>query len=331
MVATSQARARCKTDEEALREVKTRKSGSCEVIPACRTASTRVVKNCLSNATELSFHRVTSGATIRHVPLEGTGARHPPFAQVNYKHTVIQFANGSRFPEPCELAMPIAMSTLVIVESPAKAKTIAGYLGKGYDVQASFGHVRDLPERADEVPLELKKAKWAKLGVNVEGSFEPLYIVPEDKKRHVAVLRAAAKDADALLLATDEDREGESISWHILQLLKLGKKQTVKRIVFHEITPEAIREAINSPRDIDESLVRAQETRRIVDRLYGYTLSPVLWKKVAPKLSAGRVQSVAVRLLVERERERKAFHNATYWDLDAALVSEGEAAQVKSL
>jgi DNA topoisomerase-1 len=212
------------------------------------------------------------------------------------------------------------MTTLVIVESPAKAKTIAGYLGKGYEVTASYGHVRDLPERADEIPADMKKVKWAKLGVNVEGSFEPLYVVPDDKKRNVDALKRMAKDADALLLATDEDREGESISWHILQLLKPKKSQTVKRIVFHEITPEAIKEALANPRDIDESLVRAQETRRILDRLYGYTISPVLWKKVAPKLSAGRVQSVAVRLLVDREKERAAFKTATYWDLVATVA-----------
>jgi len=218
------------------------------------------------------------------------------------------------------------MSTLVIVESPAKAKTIAGYLGKSYQVEASFGHVRDLPQSASDVPAELKKQKWSKLGVNVDGDFEPLYIVPEEKKQRVSALRAAAKGKDELLLATDEDREGESISWHILQLLKPGKGIRVKRIVFHEITPEAIKAAIGSPRDIDESLVRAQEARRIVDRLYGYTLSPLLWKKVAPRLSAGRVQSVAVRLLVDRERERRAFKSASYWDLEATLSGDGGTA-----
>ncbi len=211
------------------------------------------------------------------------------------------------------------MTALVIVESPAKAKTIAGYLGGKYNVLASFGHVRDLPERADEIPNEYKKIKWAKLGVNVDENFEPLYIVPDNKKRHVDVLRKAAKDADEILLATDEDREGESISWHIVQVLKPSKKTRVQRIVFHEVTPEAIRAAVESPRELNENLVRAQEARRVLDRLYGYTLSPVLWKKVAPKLSAGRVQSVAVKLLVERERERRAFRSATYWDLEAEL------------
>ena len=159
------------------------------------------------------------------------------------------------------------MTALVIVESPAKAKTIGGYLGPKFIVLASFGHVRDLPERADEVPLELKKQKWAKLGVNVESNFEPLYIVPDDKRRHVDSLRKLSKEVDEVLLATDEDREGESISWHITQVLKLPKKVPVRRIVFHEVTPEAIREAIDHPREIDENLVRAQETRRILDRL----------------------------------------------------------------
>jgi len=214
------------------------------------------------------------------------------------------------------------MTTLVVVESPAKAKTIAGYLGKGYDVTASFGHVRDLPERADEIPAAVKKEKWAKLGVNVDHDFEPLYVIPDDKKKHVDALKKAAKQASALLLATDEDREGESISWHITQILKPKKSVSIKRIVFHEITPEAIKEALANPRDIYEPLVRAQETRRILDRLYGYTLSPVLWKKVAPKLSAGRVQSVAVRLLVDREKERAAFKTSTYWDLSAKLATQ---------
>lgn len=213
------------------------------------------------------------------------------------------------------------MPKLVIVESPAKAKTIGRFLGREYDVQASFGHVRDLPEGADEIPAEFKKEKWARLGVNVEKGFEPLYVVPADKRRHVDALKKASKGVDELLLATDEDREGESISWHILQLLKPGKATKVRRIVFHEITPEAIREALRNPREVDENLVRAQETRRILDRLYGYTLSPLLWKKVAPKLSAGRVQSVAVRLTVQRERERMAFHESAYWDIEAELTT----------
>ncbi|MBL8048088.1 MAG: type I DNA topoisomerase [Chthonomonas sp.] len=213
------------------------------------------------------------------------------------------------------------MAKLVIVESPAKAKTISRILGPGYIVEASFGHVRDLPETSDDIPAEFKKLKWAKLGVNIEQDFEPLYVVPSSKKRRVDDLKKAAKGVDEILLATDEDREGESISWHILQILKPAKKVGVKRIVFHEITPEAINEAVRSPRDVNESVVRAQEARRILDRLYGFTLSPLLWKKVAPKLSAGRVQSVAVRLCVERERERRAFVSAEYWDLSAQLFA----------
>ncbi len=214
------------------------------------------------------------------------------------------------------------MSKLVIVESPAKAKTISRFLGSEYEVEASFGHVRDLPERADDIPAAYKQFKWAKLGVNVDNGYEPLYIVPADKKKHVDNLKRASKGVDELLLATDEDREGESISWHVLKLLDPKSKTKVSRIVFHEITPEAIKEALRNPRPLDEDLVRAQETRRILDRLYGYTLSPLLWKKVAPKLSAGRVQSVAVRLAVIRERERMAFREAEYWDLEADLQTE---------
>lgn len=214
------------------------------------------------------------------------------------------------------------MGKLVIVESPAKARTISGILGAGYDVQASFGHVRDLPEGADQIPEAVRKEKWARLGVNVDHDFEPLYVVPTDKKRHVDNLKRSAKDATELLLATDGDREGESISWHILQLLKPKKSIPVRRIIFHELTPEAIHEAVDHPGVIDERLVRAQETRRILDRLYGYSLSPLLWKKIAPKLSAGRVQSVAVRLCVERERERMRFRSAEYWDLVADLKAD---------
>jgi DNA topoisomerase-1 len=176
---------------------------------------------------------------------------------------------------------------LVIVESPAKAKTIRGFLGNGYVVEASIGHIRDLPRSAAEIPESIRKEPWARLGVNVEGDFTPVYIVPGEKKEQVSKLKALVKDADELLLATDEDREGESISWHLLQVLK--PKVPVKRLVFHEITPEAIREALSNARAVDEDLVRAQETRRIVDRLYGYEVSPLLWKKVRPKLSAGRV------------------------------------------
>lgn len=209
--------------------------------------------------------------------------------------------------------------TLVIVESPAKAKTISRFLGQGYDVVASFGHVRDLPESAKDIPEEIKKERWARLGVNVEDQFQPIYIVPSDKKRRVTELRNAAKGKEQLLLATDEDREGESISWHVLQLIKPKKGVDVQRIVFHEITPEAIDEALANPRNVDENLVRAQETRRVLDRLFGYTLSPLLWKKVAPGLSAGRVQSVAVRLIVIRERERRNFVIAEYAGIAATV------------
>jgi DNA topoisomerase I len=213
---------------------------------------------------------------------------------------------------------------LVIVESPAKAKKISGYLGKDYKVLASMGHVRDLPANASEVPAEFKKQPWGNLGVNVDANFEPLYIVPKEKKKVVKELKDALKDAEELILATDEDREGESIGWHLAKLL--DPKVPVKRMVFSEITKEAIQAAINNPRQLDENQVSAQETRRVLDRLYGYTLSPLLWKKVARGLSAGRVQSVAVRLLVSRELERLAFHSGTYWDLKAELATEAGTA-----
>ncbi|MCP3956927.1 MAG: type I DNA topoisomerase [bacterium] len=211
---------------------------------------------------------------------------------------------------------------LVIVESPAKAKTIGRFLGPEYRVESSYGHVRDLPQSAKEIPTKLRSESWARLGVNVDSGFEPLYVVPVDKKKHVKRLKDALKDADRLLLATDEDREGESISWHVLQLLKPKKSVAVERIVFHEVTPEAITSALSKPRPVDENLVRAQEARRVLDRLYGYSLSPLLWKRIRPGLSAGRVQSVAVRLLVEKERQRIAFVSARYWDLKAELQTE---------
>ncbi|MEH2425426.1 MAG: type I DNA topoisomerase [Nostoc sp.] len=212
------------------------------------------------------------------------------------------------------------MSTLVIVESPTKARTIRNYLPSGYRVEASMGHVRDLPQSASEIPAAVKGETWAQLGVNVDADFEPVYVVPKDKKKIVTLLKEALKDVDELILATDEDREGESISWHLYQLLK--PKVPTKRMVFHEITQDAIKKALKNCRNIDEQLVRAQETRRILDRLVGYTLSPLLWKKIAWGLSAGRVQSVAVRLLVTRERQRRAFHEGTYWDLKASLSKE---------
>ena len=217
--------------------------------------------------------------------------------------------------------------TLVIVESPTKAKTIRGFLPKGFKVEASMGHVRDLPNNASEIPASAKGQKWANLGVNTDADFEPLYVVPKDKKKTVRELKDALKGADQLLLATDEDREGESISWHLLQLL--APKVPVKRMVFHEITKEAIGKALDQTRDLDMELVHAQETRRILDRLVGYTLSPLLWKKVAWGLSAGRVQSVAVRLLVQRERARRAFRSGSYWDLKAQLEQSGSAFEAK--
>jgi DNA topoisomerase I len=207
---------------------------------------------------------------------------------------------------------------LVIVESPAKARTIKGFLGPDFDVQSSIGHIRDLPERAADVPAKYKKEKWARLGVNVDNDFEPLYVVDAEKKKTVADLKKRLSDADELLLATDEDREGEAIAWHLRQVL--DPKVPVRRMVFHEITREAIERALGETRDIDDRLVDAQETRRILDRLYGYEVSPVLWKKIMPRLSAGRVQSVATRLVVERERARRAFVAAGYWDIEGTFT-----------
>ncbi|KRC65776.1 DNA topoisomerase I [Aeromicrobium sp. Root236] len=209
------------------------------------------------------------------------------------------------------------MTSLVIVESPNKVRSIAGYLGDGYVVDSSVGHIRDLPRGADEVPAAFKGETWARLGVNIDSEFEPIYVVSADKKSQMTKLKKLLKDADELVLATDEDREGEAIAWHLLDELK--PKVPVKRIVFNEITRDAIQYAIANPRDVDMDLVDAQETRRILDRLYGYEVSPVLWKKVMSGLSAGRVQSVATRLVVERERERMAFHVASYWDLEATF------------
>ena len=213
---------------------------------------------------------------------------------------------------------------LVIVESPAKAKKINSYLGANYTVLASMGHVCDLPQTAEDIPDEVKKEQpWTKLGVNVDADFAPYYLVPKEKEKVVRELKAALKGCEELILATDEDREGESIGWHLARLLE--PKVPVKRMVFSEITKEAIQHAIQNPRDVDQNLVEAQETRRIVDRLYGYTLSPLLWKKVRPKLSAGRVQSVAVRLLVQREIERLKFRSGTYWDLKATVETASQA------
>ena len=207
---------------------------------------------------------------------------------------------------------------LVIVESPAKARTIAGYLGKGYVVESSIGHIRDMPDKAAEIPEKYRKEPWARLGVNVNKDFGALYVVHADKKSQVSKLKSLLKNADELYLATDEDREGEAIAWHLLEELK--PKVPTRRMVFHEITPEAIAHAVDNPRELNTGLVDAYQTRRVLDRLYGYEVSPVLWKKVMPRLSAGRVQSVATRLVVARERERMAFHAARYWDLQAVFA-----------
>jgi len=209
---------------------------------------------------------------------------------------------------------------LVIVESPSKARTIAGYLGRGYVVESSVGHIRDMPDSAAEIPAKYRGEPWARLGVNVDDNFEPLFVVHSDKRQQVSKLKSLLKDADELLLATDEDREGEAIAWHLLEELK--PKVPHSRMVFHEITPEAIARAIANPQELDQGKVNAYQARRVLDRLYGYEVSPVLWKKVMPKLSAGRVQSVATRLVVDRERERIAFRPAAYSDLEAEFATK---------
>ncbi|WP_345772008.1 type I DNA topoisomerase [Geodermatophilus sabuli] len=227
-------------------------------------------------------------------------------------------AGGTSTPTRRRTAAAGAGRPLVIVESPTKAGKIAGYLGSGYVVEASVGHIRDLPRNAADVPAEHKGAAWARLGVDVDNSFEPLYVVSPDRKQQVSRLKQLVKDASEVYLATDEDREGEAIAWHLVDTLK--PRVPVRRMVFHEITPEAIARAVANPRELDTALVDAQETRRILDRLYGYEVSPVLWKKVLPKLSAGRVQSVATRIVVERERERMAFTSADYWSLEGTFA-----------
>ena len=216
---------------------------------------------------------------------------------------------------------------LVIVESPTKAKTIRKFLPSNYIVEASMGHVRDLPQSASDIPAKLKKEEWTKLGVNVEDGFSPLYVVPKGKSKIVTGLRKHMKTCAGIYLATDEDREGESISWHLIELLK--PKIPVKRMVFHEITKKAILAALEDTRELDEKLVKAQEARRVLDRLYGYTLSPLIWKKIAYGLSAGRVQSTGLRFIVEREQERRKFVKSEYWDLKANLSSEGKSFEAK--
>ena len=211
--------------------------------------------------------------------------------------------------------MTKSLKKLVIVESPAKARKIGGYLGDDYVVEASIGHIRDLPQRAADIPKEVKKFPWSREGVDIENDFAPLYVINPDKRQKVAELKELLKDAEELILATDEDREGEAIAWHLMEILR--PKVPVRRMVFNEITKDAILKAVNETRDIDQQLVDAQETRRVLDRLFGYRLSPVLWKKVMPRISAGRVQSVATRLIVERERERIAFISSAWWDLTA--------------
>jgi len=214
---------------------------------------------------------------------------------------------------------------LVIVESPAKGKTIERFLGRDYEVAASFGHIRDLPRTAKEIPARLRSQPWARLGVDVDGDFEPVYVIPPESKKHITALRKKVRSADEIILATDEDREGESISWHLLEVLK--PRIPVQRIAFHEITSSAIRAALADPRQVDGQLVRAQETRRVLDRLFGYSLSPVLWKKVRAGLSAGRVQSAALRLVVEREEERQRFRSSEYWAVKATLAEAVPAAR----
>ena len=216
------------------------------------------------------------------------------------------------------------MTALVIVESPNKVRSIAGYLGDGFVVDSSVGHIRDLPDtKRNPVPAKYKGEPWVRLGVDIDDGFKPYYFVSTDKKQQMAKLKKLLASADELILATDEDREGEAIAWHLFDELK--PKVPVKRIVFNEITKGAILAAMESPRDIDMDLVDAQETRRILDRIYGFEVSPVLWRKIGQGTSAGRVQSVALRLVVERERQRLAFRSASYWDLTATLAADGHA------
>lgn len=232
-----------------------------------------------------------------------------------------------RFPKTKQHLYPkirVMSSALVIVESPAKARTISGYLGDDYIVESSIGHIRDLPKTAAEIPASYKGEPWARLGIDVDNDFKAIYVVDKDKRKHINSLKKLASSVDTVYLATDEDREGEAIAWHLLEELSPPTNVEVKRMVFHEITESAILNAVEEPRDIDIRLVEAQEARRMLDRLYGFEVSPVLWKKIRPKLSAGRVQSVAVRIVVERERERMQFVSAGYWSVEATMAAGGE-------
>lgn len=291
--------------------------------------TTKTTKSATKGATATKAAKATTPARKRaaaapKAPSVGTKSGKSSAKSSGNASAPMVSAGASRKPAAASRARALTggRHTLVVVESPTKARTIRAFLPPGYRVEASMGHIRDLPGDAKEIPAKYKGEDWARLGVNVNADFEPLYVVPADKRSVVRDLKAALADADELLLATDEDREGESISWHLLEVLQ--PKVPVRRMVFHEITKEAIRAALDDTRDVDDALVRAQETRRILDRLVGYTLSPLLWKKIAWGLSAGRVQSVAARLLVLRERERRAFRAGTYWDLIAQLAAEGQ-------
>ena len=215
---------------------------------------------------------------------------------------------------------------LVIVESPTKARTIAAFLGPDVAVESSMGHIRDLPRSASEIPKRAKGEDWARLGVNVDNDFEPLYVIPKERRELIKKLKEMLANVDELYLATDEDREGESIAWHLTEVLK--PKVPVHRMVFHEITKSAIEEAFQNPRDLDNRLIQAQEARRILDRLFGYEVSPVLWRKIQQGLSAGRVQSVAVRIVVERERLRMAFTAASYWSVEGTFAASANLDKV---
>ncbi len=291
--------------KEAAREERHRERPGVEVRPVVRreheTAGRRHV---------LDTRRTMSKDDLEHRPAHGADEEIQPARAGRWSHAE-EYRAPVTVDSSANVLRPMGKS-LVIVESPAKARTIEGYLGSGYSVGSSVGHVRDLPDRAKEVP-ETQRKRFGALGVDVDDGFEPYYVIDPGKKKIIADLKKRLADADELLLATDEDREGEAIAWHLVQVLK--PKVPVKRMVFHEITKDAITRAVSETRAIDERLVDAQETRRILDRLYGYEVSPVLWKKVMPRLSAGRVQSVATRLVVDRERERMRFVAAGYWDI----------------